>query len=108
MSSLLTKESAYGRKEEFDTKPCAHCGGAVIIYLPPYTHICNDECKRYGCDHYQFWCSHHDGVLCMYCGPLSHKLGKCNPTRQEIVEARLAKRARDAYSWQGPGIFLRG
>lgn len=104
MPSYLYHESNYGL-EEWDTKPCMHCRGAVKVYLPPYTHQCDDRCRQFGCDHEQFYCTRHQGVLCMYCGKLTWKLQTCNPTWEQIREERLRRLALQANRWQGARIL---
>lgn len=106
MPSYLRRESAHGGIEEFDTHPCKHCGGAVTIFLPPYTHVCNWECEKFGCDHIHYYCSRHQGILCQVCGELTYELGTCNPTREQIREEKLRRRSREANDWQAPRIII--
>lgn len=106
MPSYLYRETADGAKEEWDTKRCLHCGCAVTIFLPPYNHVCNWECERFGCDHIHYYCSRHQGIICRLCGELTYELGICNPTREQIVEERLRRRSREANEWQAPRIIV--
>ena len=84
---LVDNRASGGRLEEFDTKPCKHCKAVLKVYKPPYTHRCNQDCKQYGCDHEQFWCSRCKGMLCQFCGKKAYKEGACSIYEKEIEKA---------------------
>lgn len=84
---LIDNTESGGIKEEFDTKSCKHCQGAVKVFRPPYTHQHNEDCQKYGCDREQYYDPRCNGILCRWCGRKLAKTGVCDIYRREMEKA---------------------
>ncbi len=91
---LIDNRESGGVKEEYDTKPCRHCRGALKVFHAPYTHQHNEDCAKFGCDHEQYYCSRCNGMLCRWCGRKMARTGVCDIYLKKAEELR-AKLERD-------------